>query len=336
MDKTTALNKKEESFIKGLNQTLPSELASSPLEEESQKEQGSSVALVPNPIAGVQVRKTFNRRFIDAPNTWNPEEFVRNVEGCFAIFRREYLGKLSPTIVVLLDIILMKFQTVHDWGATIFVEVKEVSELRKCDYKNTKKQVKRDIYILKETRFKFDKKTIDALPKGLELMKGADISLFDKFLPTRGGYYISLGLTFQQLFTGHSCIRRDIADFAIDQKKHSKAYIIAGLFAQRRQWTRKNEDLSKEDAGNCLTVKYILEEAGYLTEGSAENCYTEKIIKRFERDMDAIPNSKWCYLDKNKNPIGRTPKPKVWREALVRLVRTINLDEYPSSKLTLN
>lgn len=224
---------------------------------------------------------------------------IRGENGFTAIIPHfSNIGSPANSTWRLFDMLISEHTETGAKSLDIQLPLEKFMELRGIkDGKEARKQVKKDLEILRVAAVNFTEPRRNGAPKNyynLNISSGAGIR--------NGVIVFSLTDRFYQLLSGYPVMALPKQIYRLNDNKNPNSYDFF-----RKLSEHKNMNIGKKNE-NIISVKALADASKYLpsykTVMSSDRHYDTRIITPFERDMDALADTlTWQYCHRNGEPL---------------------------------
>lgn len=240
------------------------------------------------------------------------------------------LAGLKTSTYQLLDALTVKLTEAGAKSPIVALSLEEYMKKRKIkNKKEARKQVADDLDILFNAKISFKEKR----KKGKEL-DFHDIRIIDSKGIKNGIITVSFGTAFYNILLGYPVMHYPEQLFALSSKRNPNSFYLLRKIAEHKNMNveKKNEDI--------IAVKTLLSIApnipSYDEVMKADRHIDQRIIKPFERDMDAFSDTlKWTYCHSNNTPLTDKELKSLDYSVFITLLIKTEWNKYPDQTARL-
>lgn len=240
------------------------------------------------------------------------------------------LADLKTSTYQLLDALIVKFTETGAKSPIVALSLEEYMEKRKIkNKKEARKQVEADLEILFKIKISYKEKRKKGKAPDFH-----DIRIIDSKGIKNGIIIVSFGTVFYNILLGCSVMSYPEQLFTFNSKRNPNSYFLLRKIAEHKNMNvgKKNEDI--------IAVKTLLSITpnipSYDEVMKADRHIDQRIIKPFERDMDAFSDTlKWTYCHSNNTPLTDKELKSLDYSVFITLLIKTEWNKYPDQTARL-
>ena len=230
----------------------------------------------------------------------------------------------------LLDALTVKLTETGAKSPIVTLSLEEYMKKRKIkDKKEAREQAKADLEILFNAQISFKEKRKKGKAQDFH-----DIRIIDGKGIKNGIMTVSFGTAFYNILLGYPVMPYPAQLFTLNSKRNPNSFYLLKKITEHKNMNvgKKNEDI--------IAVKTLLSIApdipSYDEVMKADRHIDQRIIKPFERDMDALSDTiKWTYCHSNNTPLTDEELKSLDYSVFITLLIKTEWNEYPDQTARL-
>ena len=240
------------------------------------------------------------------------------------------LANLKTSTYQLLDALTVKLTETGAKSPIVTLSLEEYMKKRKIkDKKEAREQAKADLEILFNAQISFKEKRKKGKAQDFH-----DIRIIDGKGIKNGIMTVSFGPAFYNILLGYPVMPYPAQLFTLNSKRNPNSFYLLKKITEHKNMNvgKKNEDI--------IAVKTLLSIApdipSYDEVMKADRHIDQRIIKPFERDMDALSDTiKWTYCHSNNTPLTDEELKSLDYSVFITLLIKTEWNEYPDQTARL-